>query len=55
MTVVFGAVLVTYLLGAMLASDARWARVKDAMQSVLPAVTSILGTVVGFYFGSQKR
>jgi hypothetical protein len=25
------------------------------MSSVLPAVTSVLGTVVGFYFGSQKR
>lgn len=54
-TLVFGLVLMTYLIGAFLAPDARWVRVKEAMQSVLPAVSSILGTVVGFYFGSQKR
>ena len=32
-----------------------WPQVKEAMQSVLPAVTSVLGPALGFYFGSQKR
>jgi preprotein translocase subunit SecE len=32
---------------------ATWPNVKEAMQSVLPAVASVLGTVLGFYFGSQ--
>ena len=54
-SLVFGIVLVAYLAGAFFASDAQWARIKDAMQSVLPAVTSVLGTVIGFYFGSQKQ
>ena len=30
-------------------------RSKKAMQAILPAVTSVLGTALGFYFGSQKR
>ncbi len=54
-TLVFGAVLMTDLLAAFLASDARWARVKDAMQVVLPAISTIVGTIIGFYFGAQKR
>jgi hypothetical protein len=29
--------------------------VTEAMPDVLPAVTTVLGTVIGFYFGSQKR
>ncbi len=37
-----------------MSTDARWSRVKDDMQAIFPAVTSILGTVLGFYFGSQK-
>ena len=54
-TIVFGIVVVAFLTGAFLASNDRYGRVKDAMQSVLPAVSSVLGVVVGFYFGSQKR
>ena len=54
-TLVFGSVLLTDLLAAFLASDARWARVKDAMQVVLPAISTIVGTIIGFYFGAQKR
>jgi hypothetical protein len=44
-----------YLYEANTGSDASWLRLKEAMQSTLPAVTSVLGTVLGFYFGSQKR
>jgi hypothetical protein len=54
-TIVFGVVLVIYLGAAFWATGERWTNKKDAMSSVLPAVTSVLGTVVGFYFGSQKR
>ena len=54
-TIVFGLVVVAFLTGAFFASNDRYSRVKDAMQSVLPAVSSVLGVVVGFYFGSQKR
>jgi heme/copper-type cytochrome/quinol oxidase subunit 3 len=52
--ITFFAVVFFYLFQATRATD-QWPQVKEAMQSVLPAVTSVLGTVVGFYFGSQKR
>jgi hypothetical protein len=55
-TIVFGLVVIFFLIAALAApSNDAWSRVKEAMQSVLPAVTSVLGTVLGFYFGSQKR
>jgi len=54
-TLVFGIVMVIYLSAAFRGTDAEWVRVKESMQSVFPAVSSVLGTVVGFYFGSQKR
>lgn len=44
-----------YLHQASVGSPESWTRMKEAMQSVLPAVTSVLGTALGFYFGSQKR
>jgi hypothetical protein len=52
---IFFAVVMFYLYEANVASDASWVRLKEAMQSVLPAATSVVGTVLGFYFGSQKR
>ena len=51
----FLVVVAFYLIEAARSSDPGWTRIKDAMQSVLPAVTSVLGTALGFYFGSQKR
>lgn len=54
-TLVYGALLIVDLLAAIVASDARWLRVRDAMQTILPAMGTVVGTVVGFYFGSQKR
>jgi hypothetical protein len=54
-TIVFGLLVMCFLAAAFTASNDAWLRVKEAMQSVLPAVTSVLGTVLGFYFGSQKR
>lgn len=43
-----------YLVSAIKSADTQWGHVKDAMQAIFPAVTSVLGTVLGFYFGSQK-
>ena len=44
-----------FLYEASKAGDAAWKQVTEAMHDVLPAVTTVLGTVLGFYFGSQKR
>jgi hypothetical protein len=51
----FLCIVVFYLFSATRSDDKHWPQVKEAMQSILPAVTSVLGTVLGFYFGSQKR
>lgn len=51
---VFLIVVVVYLVFAARSGDTQWNHIKDAMQAILPAVTSVLGTVLGFYFGSQK-
>ena len=53
--VTFFAVVAFYLFEAGHAGEGAWGHIKDAMQSVLPAVTSFLGTVLGFYFGSSKK
>ena len=53
-TAAFFAVVFFYLYQAARGSEANWQRFAEAMHSVLPAVTSILGTALGFYFGSQK-
>ncbi len=44
-----------YLIVSVLAPPQRWPQIKEAMLAILPAVTSVLGTTLGFYFGSQKR
>lgn len=51
----FFAVVMWYLYEAARTADTSWLRINDPMQAVLPAVTSVAGTVLGFYFGSQKR
>jgi hypothetical protein len=38
-----------------LAPPQGWPQIKEAMPVILPAVSSVLGTSLGFYFGSQKR
>ena len=35
--------------------DEVWRRTKDMLQIVLPALTALIGSVLGFYFGSQKN
>ena len=32
-----------------------WSDAKDLLQIVLPVRTAFLGSVIGFYFGSQKN
>jgi hypothetical protein len=51
----FFAIVMFYLIESSRANETSWPHIKEAMQSILPAVTSVLGTVLGFYFGSQKR
>jgi hypothetical protein len=32
-----------------------WNNVKEWLQAVLPAVTAVVSTAVGFYFGTQQK
>jgi hypothetical protein len=34
--------------------DSKWANVGQWLQAVLPAETAILGSAIGFYFGTQQ-
>jgi len=34
--------------------DGVWRQTKELLQLLLPAVTAILGSAVGFYYGTQK-
>ena len=52
---VFLLVITFYLWAALRLPAAGWSQFKEAAAAVLPAVTSVLGTVLGFYFGSQKQ
>jgi hypothetical protein len=51
----FFLVISFYLAASWTAAPESWPQIKEAMQAILPAVTSVLGTALGFYFGSQKR
>lgn len=53
---VFLVVISFYLWASLrLGTPAAWSQFKEAGGVILPAVTSILGTVLGFYFGSQRQ
>ena len=52
--IIFTALVGFYFYEAGHAQDASWKRIQDAMNVMLPAVTSIVGTVLGFYFGSKS-
>lgn len=52
---IFSGVIWFYLRQAATGPDATWPRTETAMHAIFPAVTSVLGTALGFYFGSQKR
>ena len=48
--------LVVYLCAAFtIQSNDAWLRAKEAFGVILPALTGILGTVIGFYFGNRNR
>ncbi len=36
-------------------STTTWNNVKEWLQAVLPAVTAVVSTAVGFYFGTQQK
>jgi hypothetical protein len=38
-----------------LRGTATWDNVKEWLQAVLPAVTAVVSTAVGFYFGTQQK
>jgi hypothetical protein len=50
---VFAALVIFYFYEAGHAAGDAWLRIQDAMKVMLPAVTSLMGTVLGFYFGSK--
>jgi len=35
--------------------DAAWVNTKELLQVLLPAETALLGSAVGFYFGSRRQ
>ena len=52
-----GFFLITIVWGFILASntDAEvWEQTRQLLDSLVPSVTALLGSVVGFYFGTQK-
>jgi hypothetical protein len=36
------------------AAEQVWMQTKELLQLLLPAITALLGSAVGFYFGTQK-
>lgn len=49
------AVVVTALMASVLSGFRTWDEIQGLAASVLPGVLSVVGTVLGFYFGSEKR
>ena len=52
---IFLCVISFYMFESSRTAGEPWQRIKEVMAVILPSVTSILGTALGFYFGSQKR
>jgi hypothetical protein len=50
----FGFVIVWVALKSS-GTDEVWKRTKEMLQIVLPALTALLGSVLGFYFGTQRN
>ena len=48
---------VVLLLGfyAAMQSEETWINVEDWLQTAVPAITALLGSAMGFYFGSQRQ
>ena len=55
LTVGFAALFTLTVVGAFVASfTSHWVTTKDWLLIVLPVETALLGSVMGYYFGSQK-
>jgi hypothetical protein len=48
-------VFTTVIMGYQGTAGKRWTAAKDWLVTVLPAETAILGSALGFYFGSRER
>jgi hypothetical protein len=46
--------VVALLMGSVISELNTWEQVEGMASSVLPAVLTVVGTVLGFYFGSEK-
>jgi hypothetical protein len=46
--------VVALLMGSVISELNTWEEVEGMASSVLPAVLTVVGTVLGFYFGSEK-
>ncbi len=53
-TVFFGVTLAAGFVAAMVGGEA-WTNGRDFLQFALPTITGLLGSAVGFYFGSQRQ
>lgn len=53
-TIFFGVTLAAGFVAAMVGGEA-WTNGRDFLQVALPAITGLLGSAVGFYFGSQRQ
>jgi hypothetical protein len=52
LTLIFAIFILSLFLGN---ATATWASLKDMLQILLPAETGLIGSAVGFYFGSQLQ
>lgn len=50
-----GLVITTVVMGYDGAQGPHWESTKDWLAAVLPAETGILGSALGFYFGSRRK
>jgi hypothetical protein len=50
----FGFVVVWVALKSSASKDV-WTQTKDMLQIILPALTALIGSVLGFYFGTQRN
>jgi hypothetical protein len=59
-TLLFSVALIAFLglylyYAVAIQSDTIWTRAKETFGVILPALTGILGTVIGFYFGNRSK
>ena len=52
---IFALTVIVSLYAAIGLGGQYWANAKDLLQTLLPAETALIGSAVGFYFGSQTN